>query len=492
VLLHLNGEPYEQKPPLYFWLAAAAGEPFGRVTELAARLPSALAGIGLVALTLALGTRLLGGTSAALGTALLLTTWTFAEQARRAQLDVLLALFETLALAAFWRVDRGIGRVRVNQGVLHAALGLAVLTKGPVGFVVPSLVIAAYLAWEGRLRQIGRAFPWWGFGLSLGPGALWLAAAAAVAPGSFFQEAVVENVWARFAEGSSHARPFFYYLYKYPIELLPWTWVLPVAVWAGLRDVFAAGAIDDERRRAWRFLVGWVGASLLFFSISTGKRGLYVLPTLPASALLAGDSLRVWAERARRIPGAYHVVTGILGAAVVAACVWLGIADPLRNRMASIAVALVGSAIAIGTAGAALALHRMRAPLAARLAAPVAGVLLLELVGFVLLLPAIDGDKSPRALAEAAAALTPPGTPIGLVEDRSLVGGIAYYGGRPVAELREPESVRRFLADGGRAIVVKERKLGRVEVVTPVQIHFRTRRGRRAMLVVTPQRVEGD
>ena len=148
VLLHLNGEPYTQKPPLYYWLAAAAGAPFGRVTEVAARLPSALAGIALIGLTLGFGSRLLGGATATLGAALLLTTFEFADNARRAQLDVLLALFETLALVAFWQIDRGIGRRWLAQLVLHASLGLAVLTKGPVGILVPVLVMACFLIWE--------------------------------------------------------------------------------------------------------------------------------------------------------------------------------------------------------------------------------------------------------------------------------------------------------------------------------------------------------
>ena len=67
VLPHLNDRPYDQKPPLYFWLAALAGGPGGRVSETAARLPSALAGLACVALTLSLGTRLFGGRAGVLG-----------------------------------------------------------------------------------------------------------------------------------------------------------------------------------------------------------------------------------------------------------------------------------------------------------------------------------------------------------------------------------------------------------------------------------------
>ncbi|MDJ0866140.1 MAG: phospholipid carrier-dependent glycosyltransferase, partial [Myxococcota bacterium] len=288
-LLHANGEPYTQKPPLYFWLAAAAGAPRGHVSEAAARLPSALAGLALVALTLAFGARLLGGPSGLLGAALLLTTWSFCENARRVQLDVLLALFETLALAAFWRLDRGIGSRRASQIALHAALGGALLTKGPVGFLVPVLVMAGFLLWERRGRDLHRAFPWWGLGLSLGPVLLWVSSAVALAPAGFFGEAVVDNLLGRFFAGTSHARPVYYYLYQLPVETLPWFLLAPVVVWAGRRAVFAPSG-DAETRRAWRFLLAWLAATLVFFSLSTGKRGIYLVPVLPAVALLGADA----------------------------------------------------------------------------------------------------------------------------------------------------------------------------------------------------------
>src|SRR5262245_5994384 len=159
VVLHLNGEPYTQKPPLYYWLAAAAGAHARRVSELAARLPSALAGLCCVALTLLLGTRLLGSGAGVLGAALLLTSWEFLFLARRVQFDVLLTAFELAALASFWWLDRGIGPRRLHQGVLHLALGLAVLTKGPVGFLIPALTIVAFLLWERRPRDLVAAFP---------------------------------------------------------------------------------------------------------------------------------------------------------------------------------------------------------------------------------------------------------------------------------------------------------------------------------------------
>jgi 4-amino-4-deoxy-L-arabinose transferase-like glycosyltransferase len=316
VLLHLNGEVYDQKPPLYFWLAAAIGAPRGHVSEIAARLPSGLAGIALVALTLALGTRLFGGRVGVLGAALLLTCFEFARNARRVQLDVLLALCETVALVCFWRIDRGIGTRGWPLFGLHAALGLAVLTKGPVGFLVPVLVMAGYLAWERRLGELPRLLPAWGLLLSLGPALAWLAAAAALAPSGFAGDMVGSNILARFFTGTSHVRPFYYYLDTYPLDCLPWTLLWPAVFVAG-RQVFrgssAPEAREPERRRAWRFLLAWVGASLVFFSLSSGKRGLYLLPTFPAMALLCADSLvRLLAGRAR-MPRGLATLAAVMG-----------------------------------------------------------------------------------------------------------------------------------------------------------------------------------
>lgn len=490
VLLHLNGEPYTQKPPLYYWLAAAAGAPQGRVTEVAARLPSALAGLALVALVLRFGGRLLGGATATLGAALLLTTFDFAHHARRAQLDVVLALFETLALAAFWRADRGIGSRRAAQLGLHASLGLAVLTKGPVGFLVPVLVIASFLLWERRLRDLPRALPWWGLPLSLGPGLAWIAGAVALAPPGFFGDAVLDNVFGRFFAGTSHARPFYYYLYQFPLETLPWCVLFPVAAWAARRCIFVAEASEEERR-AWRFLLAWVGATLVFFTLSSGKRGLYLLPMLPAANLLLADALGRWVQRARAIPRSFHATTGLLGAALAGAGVWVALRDPLGDPRASLVtgaavVVIVGAALV-----AQLSLWRARARLRLRLAVPVAAVWATLLVVFTVVYPARDPDKSPRAIAEAAAQLTPPDRAIGLVGDAQMAGGLAYYGARRIALLRGADDVSRFFANGGRAVVVAEKKRERVDAAAPVSVHFRAREGRRAVLVLTPRRAEG-
>jgi hypothetical protein len=114
--------------------------------------------------------------------------------------------------------------------------------------------------------------------------------------------------------------------------------------------------------------------------------------------------------------------------------------------------------------------------------------LAVELSVFLLLYPALEPITSPRPIALSAASITEPGDPIGLVGDRAMIGGLAYYANRRIAPLSTPESVRRFVEAGGKAIVVKARKVKRVEEVTPFEIASRFRTGRREVLVVAPER----
>jgi 4-amino-4-deoxy-L-arabinose transferase-like glycosyltransferase len=496
VLLHLNGEVYTQKPPLYYWLAVAVGAPTGRVSELAARLPSALAGIFVAWLTLHLGSRLLGSGTGVLGAAILVTVYSFSHLARRVQFDVLLTAFELGALACFWWLDRGLGRPRLHQALLHLALGLAVLTKGPVGFLIPVLTIVAFLLWERRPRDLARAFPLWGFALSLGPGLLWITLATALAPEGFASTAVGENVFGRFFAGTSHARPFHYYLWNFPQEFLPWTLAWPAVYVVGRRQVFAPGA-DESTRRAWRFLLAGVAVSLVFFSLSSGKRGLYLLPVFPATALLTADALLVWLAGRARLPraftiGALFVIALLLGLGAEGIAAGLGRpfalpAEQLAELRAPLLLAfgcgLVGIACAALAALVVGVRNRFSVPAFPAFAA--GSLAAVELAVFLLLLPALEPTTTLRPTALAAAEHTPPDGRIGLLGSRSMVGGLAYYGGRRVAELRTPEDVERFFAEGGGALVLKEKKLERLDM--PVEIVHRARSGRRELVVVTPR-----
>ena len=423
-LLHLNGEPYSQKPPLYFWLAAAFGLPFGRVGELAARLPSAVAGVASVAGTYWIGRLLRLPTAAAwLSAGLLATSIRFAFTARRAQLDVLLCAFELAAIALFLLIETRRGGVEAARRQpallfgLHASLGAAALVKGPVGWL-PLAVFAVYLAWEGRLAAYRNLVPAWSWLLSIGPLALWIVAATALAPEGFARDAVGTNVFARFFAGSSHARPFYYYAYQLPLDFLPWSLLWPVAI---------AVLVRSASTSTTRFLTVWTLVPLAFFSLSAGKRGLYLLPVFPALALMSVFAVAPPANAPAAQPP-----------------------TPARVR---------GLATAIAT------------------------VALLELAGALFVLPRLDPEKSPRPIARAIASHAAPEEAVGLYGLRPLEGALSYYGERRVRSLRDEVSARKFLDEGGRLILLRARDFERLRAALALTRLEDFRSGRRELVL---------
>jgi len=493
VLLHLNGEPYTQKPPLYYWLAALTGLPSQRVTELAARLPSALAGIACALLTLGLGRRLFAAPNAALlGAMLLVTVQRYAHLARRAQLDVLLTLFELLSLLAFWRLVQPPSSADGPRwpwlGLLHGATALALMTKGPVG-LLPYLVMVLFLAWEGRLRDLRAVFPAWALVLASAPVLAWISSAVALAPAGFFTEAFIDNVLARFFRGTAHVRPFYYYVHQLPLDFLPWTPLLLAAVPTAWRAVRTPHRGQLDENSAWRFLVCWLLTMLLFFSLSSGKRGLYLLPAYPAAALLCGGFLssraagsaaaRRWLEwgAASLLLVLCAAGTAVLLAAAPGISVSPGFVLPHRFGGAIAILCAVALAIQVYTA------RRGQAPMQ-RMEQLVWTVAAIELAGFLLLYPAFDTEKSPRPIAEAAARITRANDPIGVYGHRALTGGIAYYSDRRVVALESADDLERFIQEGGRAVIVKQRYRSRARPLAMGRIRAESRHGRRRLLLL--------
>ena len=274
---HINGVVHNHKPPLFFWLIALLSLPLGRVTSLTARLPSVLASMGTVAMTLRLGRRWSSEKTAVLAAFVLATTYMFWDKARTAQIDALLCFLIWVALSAFesWRAGDLDGR---RAGLIFWAAGaLAVLAKGPVGLLLPLGIALMTLAFD---REIGR---WRTFAPFSGPlvfalicGA-WVTAATLWGPADYsVWGALKEHFVDRGIHGMHHAQPWWYYAEVLPLQLLPWSFLVPGALVLAWR----------RRDRSDRFLLVTVVFIVLFFSISTEKRNLYVLPAFPAFALM--------------------------------------------------------------------------------------------------------------------------------------------------------------------------------------------------------------
>jgi 4-amino-4-deoxy-L-arabinose transferase-like glycosyltransferase len=143
ILPHLGGQVYPDKPPLLFWTTALISSLGSGVTEWTVRLPSAFAAIGVCLITWGMGARLFSPKAAILAALILSTSGGFFWSGRQALPDMLLTLWTTSACWAIW--EWLVAKRRIAAIVAGLCLGLATLTKGPVGCVLPILTALAYL-----------------------------------------------------------------------------------------------------------------------------------------------------------------------------------------------------------------------------------------------------------------------------------------------------------------------------------------------------------
>jgi 4-amino-4-deoxy-L-arabinose transferase-like glycosyltransferase len=309
----LQATPWLEKPPLYYWMAGAAFSVLGE-TETAARLPSVLAAVALTAITALVGARLYGAAAGlqagfVAGTCLL----TFAY-GRAAAMDMLLAATVTAAIGLAGLRLLGIAGAMAIPAA-GACAGLALLAKGPLGALLPSLVAMAFLA---AARDRGRAWRHVAASVPLAVIAMaviagpWYGAILAAEGRHFVDVFLLDHNVARFTSTvHRHPGPFFYYV---PVLLAG------LFMWSGLA-VPGLAALRVRSRPADLFVLCWLAAPLLFFSAAGSKLPGYILPCIPPLAIAAG---RAAAEMTagggpRWGPRATGLVTVALGALVAAA-----------------------------------------------------------------------------------------------------------------------------------------------------------------------------
>lgn len=282
-----NGESFYDKPILYNWLAALAFMVFG-FTEFAARLPAAVLGLGCVMVTYFLGRRMFGSMVGFFGGVILATSPEFIILSRVVVHDISLVFFVTLALFFFYLGFTSENHRKACFFLFYASSGFAVLAKGPVGVVLPTLIIGLFLFLKGKLRFLKEMQVGWGVLIFLMVAAPWyvlISLKNSDYAGYFFVKQNLMNFLS--SEEARHPRPFYYYFRILLGGFFPWSFFLPLtlirALWGRIREV-------DERTL---FLVVWCGVIFLFFSTARSKLGPYILPLFPPAALLVGG---LWSD----------------------------------------------------------------------------------------------------------------------------------------------------------------------------------------------------
>lgn len=333
----LDGLPFFHKPPLFYWVTAAAlrllgtSEGAGRAAPL---LGAWLASWSLFALLRrwqpAQRPRWAG--SALL---VLLTQPFFYFGAQYANTDMLVAgcICACIALAAHAVLSDAAGRP--DRRALWAAYGMAglgVLAKGLIGVVLPGAVIVAWLVWERRWVSLLRLVSAPGLAVLAAVSVPWFALMARRHPGFLHEFFVVQHV-ERFSQGGfNNAMPLWFYPVAIALLALPWTlWGLAL-LRRPVRQALAAA--DDGERSLRRLLLVWAAVIVVFFSLPQSKLVGYVLPALPPLAallallMLAGRRVAEGDDGHAGLPAAGRLTLAVAALLCAAAAVALGLRPP--------------------------------------------------------------------------------------------------------------------------------------------------------------------
>lgn len=436
----LGGLPWFEKPALLYWLMVASYRVIG-VTEYAARLGPAICGLLTAGFVYWIGKTIetVGRTtnSARVVTSaneeqrrdglgrysalVWLTSLGALVFSRGASFDIVLTMTVTGALACFivWHVRT---RTAADDGStlllagFYLFIGASLLAKGLIGMVIPFGVLGFYclLRRDSPDRKFVKSLVW-GLPLAIAVAAVWFGPMFWRHGWKFIDQFIVQHHFARFVTNKyHHPAPFYFYLIVLVALALPWT-------------IFLGGGFLSSRRWHWRgptsldrllvFTFSWIAVPMVFFSISESKLTAYILPVLPAVALLVGERVTCFLKALRgdlvlRFTGVILVGVGVFGG-------WY-----LRHRFSlNLALSLSGLSPVVMTGTVAIVRPQLRKAL-------------------VILIPMSMIATSAIGLYKVAPVLARPES----VRDVLAVATARGYGATPVVQLHTIERTAEFYA----------------------------------------------
>ena len=281
---HYDGLPYLDKPVIFLYLVASSFKVAG-LREWSARAPSALMGLCLLLLSWFLARRMFDDSSALRAGVIVASSPLVIVFSRLVIFDMTLAFFITLSMVSFWFAEAEEFRRPGPDILMFLAMGLATITKGPVGLLLPLLSITTYQALRGKFRDLKRLRWALGCAVFLAVVLPWFITISIRHP-DFPRYALLEESLARFSGGLAHRKGgLLYYFPMYLAGFFPWSIFLP---WAGWNRLRRWKEIRLEENRSTLFLLTWSVVTFVFFSLSRSQLPGYFLPAIvPLGILLA-------------------------------------------------------------------------------------------------------------------------------------------------------------------------------------------------------------
>jgi len=472
----LNGSPWLEKPALLFWKMMSSYSIFG-VSDWAARIPAAV-----------------HATAVVVGIFFFMRRFRFASEldaamiaassagmigfGRGASTDMLVSAPFALAMMSWWTWHQSNKKLWLL--LFYGLLGIGALAKGPVAPALAVLVVGAYAVLRRDGKIFVRSLSVTGFLLFAAIVLPWYLAVQHKVP-QFFRVFFIEHNLERFGTNLyQHSQPFWYYIPVFLLAALPWTFfALPALIEAGRKAYTqwranpgftnlgtsnpASATVDgDSDDGLTSFLFVWIIVPIVFFSISRAKLPGYILPAIPAAALLTAD----YVHRLKAIPRLLTSLHALLCAVLMVGALMapFAMARQAPPPALQIGMTITGALIAV------MVLLMVRRE----------GVRVLHFVTLVptilavafLLRPAaatIDRTQSARPvnqrLAELGVAASDPVASFNV--KRQVAYGLDFYRNQPISHYEQegPLDMPSGIPSGRHVVVAREGSLGAVQAV---------------------------
>jgi len=487
---HLNGRPFLEEPPLFYWLQAGLYRVAGGPSAVAARIPAAAGGILGIVLTIVLARAV--GANAGVAALVLATAPEWWWMARTATPDTANAAATTGALVALYAARESGSGAMLALAVVAAAVAFWLKSFLGIGLAVATAVAFLALAGRGRLTRRQLVCAVLALGALVGAWLVVMWAAEGRRELRFF---LVKNHLGRLLGhgGHGHVRPVDYYARNLVLDLLPWSIALPAAVATAWRDRREVGRL---------FPLLWAAVMTLLLTVSATKTAHYLLPAYPAFAVLVA---RWWTDAGDRaldrltwlalgvtlvlvFPAATLVLTTLDPATAIAR-----LADAPERISVAIRLALdarIGAlawwaapVFALGVA--VVLLRRTHWPLAA-VAAATSGVVV-HLLTVAIALPAFDRFVSARPIGEALGRVAAAGVTVFTYgfDNREAVSPFMFYARRTFPEISHGDDLEQRLVGGPACALLPAEAYARVAHRLPTLPAVRRTVGTRDLVLLS-------
>jgi 4-amino-4-deoxy-L-arabinose transferase-like glycosyltransferase len=459
----LNQKPFLEEPPLYYGVLALTFKAFG-VSDKVARIPSALFAFGAVLVVFFMANFFFGPRAALFSGLILATSGEYFRVAHWVIVDGALTFFVMSALYSFIKgyLSETNRKKLLWYSLFYVACTLAFYTKGFIGIVIPGLSVLAFLIIERNFKEIIKMRLWLGFLIFFAMTLPWFIALWHQAGTEYLNVFFVHNHLQRFLPASlagkisdaasGHHNPFYYYITEFSSGFLLWS-ILIIPVFS--HAFSKSGKSSDTNilsEKGTLFAKCWFFAGIIFLSIASTKRTLYLMPIFAPIAMLTAsyiDSTITSPQSLTKIGKIFYwvftIVLFFIGLALTPIYFYIKKLYTMHISGTLLVPIIALSIFLIALSCVAIRYFQQR-DLKKYWISMTASIILMLLFAVTVVIPVMDDHKSFVPFCKQIDAIVPAGGPLyGYQPDETMRGAVPFYTGRHVIETEDLQDIEPLL-----------------------------------------------